>query len=193
MFLPAQMCKTSAQRLIECWLMQTSPVGADRVARRQPANGATHRPLFLHAQGRSHRDVGSLPQAAHAFRRPYCAASERSLHCTATALTQNSATPRMKLVGEWPLTREVTHWRTQHSANSRRKNVCVSRRERGLLKRSEHCSGSLERGLASRHKLRLTRPFCANWMSLLPLMTNNHTFNDRRSYRATRVLLAPAL
>jgi len=24
-------------------------------------------------------------------------------------------------------------------------------------------------------------------------MTNNHTFNDRRSYRATRVLLAPAL
>jgi hypothetical protein len=24
-------------------------------------------------------------------------------------------------------------------------------------------------------------------------MTNNHTFNDRRSYRPTRVLLAPAL
>ena len=34
-----------------------------------------------------------------------------------------------------------------------------------------------------------SRPSCANWMSLLPLMTNNHTFNDRPS----RVLLAYAL
>jgi hypothetical protein len=64
----------------------------------------------------------------------------------------------------------------------------------------EVCSGEagiaqtrLGRGLASRHKLRRTRPFCANWMSLLPLMTNNHAFNDRRRYRPTRVLLACAL
>src|SRR5690242_410038 len=69
MFLPAQMCKRSAQRLIECWLMPIGPVGADRVARRQPANEASHRPLYLHAQARSHKDVGSLPRAAHAFRR----------------------------------------------------------------------------------------------------------------------------
>jgi hypothetical protein len=109
----------------------------------------------------------------------------RSLHRTAIALTQNSATPRMKLVGK------VAFDEGGHIGGP--SNVCVSRRKRGLLKRSEHCSDSLERGLASRHKLRLTRPFYANWVSLLPLMTNNHTFDDRRGYRQTRVLLAPAL
>jgi hypothetical protein len=112
----------------------------------------------------------------------------RSLHRTAIALTQNP----VKRVGKVAFD-EGGHMADPAQCNGRRKNVCVSRRERGVLKRSEHCSGSLERGLASRHKLRLTRPFYANWMSLLPLMTNNHTFNDRRSYRPTRVLLAPAL
>ena len=105
------------------------------------------------------------------------------------SLDSELSNPSNEAGGESGLGRGRSHWRTRHSANGRRKNVCVSRSERGLLKRSEHCSDSRERGLVSRPKLRLTRPFCANWMSLLPLMTNNHTFNDRPS----RVLLAYAL
>src|SRR4029079_928098 len=112
----------------------------------------------------------------------------RSLHRTAIALTQNN--PRMKLVGRVAFD-EGGHALADPAQCKRQaqKNVCVSRRDRGLLKRSGHCSDSLGRGLASRHKLRLTRPSCANWMSLLPLMTNNHTFYDRPSC----VLLAYAL
>ena len=104
---------------------------------------------------------------------------QTSLHRTAIALTQNSATPRMKLVEKVAFDEGGHTLADPESANGRRENMCVLRRERGLLKRNGHCSDSLEPGLASRHKLRLTRPVCANLMSLL-LMTNNHAFSDRR-------------
>src|SRR6185436_3170288 len=66
----------------------------------------------------------------------YCTASDE-FASHSDSLDSELSNPSNEAGGESGLGRGRSHWRTQHSANGRRKNVCVSRSERGLLKRSE--------------------------------------------------------